>query len=137
MNSFRTPEGMIGSYDSYVRAILSRACAPIEEGGLGYRAAVIIFRGCASSYTYVTGFSFFIPDFCIGEGVPLTSQLLYSAGHTDDTRQALIYINHRYPKALLLGIGFSLGANVLTRYLGEEGAQSRISSACVLGCVCL
>lgn len=103
-----------GSYESYVRAILSRACAPVEEGGLGYRAVVINFRGCA--------------------GVPITSPLLYSAGHTDDTRQALMYIAHRYPNALLLGLGFSLGSNVLTRYLGEEGTQARISSACVLAC---
>ena len=52
MCSFRIPEGvvMIGSFESYVRAILSRACAPVEEGGLGYRAAVINFRGCASLY---------------------------------------------------------------------------------------
>ena len=136
MSSFRIPEGVIiGSYDSYVRAILSRACAPVKEGGLGYRAAVINFRGCASSYAYVIGFSFLIPNLCIGAGVPVTSQLLYSAGHTDDTRQALMYITHRYPNAVLLGLGFSLGANVLTRYLGEEGAQSRISSACVLACV--
>jgi uncharacterized protein len=133
MRSFWIPEGVtIGSYESYVRAILSRACALVEEGGLGYRAAVINFRGCAS---YVIGFSSFLLNLCIGAGVPLTSQLLYSAGHTDDTRQALMYITHRYPKALLLGLGFSLGANVLTRYLGEEGAQSRVSSACVLACV--
>ena len=76
-----------------------------------------------------------IPNLCIGAGVPLTSQLLYSAGNTDDTRQALMYITHRYPKAVLLGLGFSLGANVLTRYLGEEGVKSRISSACALACV--
>ena len=80
-------------------------------------------------------FLFVILNLCIGAGVPLTSQLLYSAGHTDDTRQALMYITHRYPNAPLLGLGFSLGANVLTRYLGEEGAQSRISSACVIACV--
>ena len=48
MSSYRISEGvMIGSYESYVRAILSRACAPVEEGGLGYRGAVINFRGCA------------------------------------------------------------------------------------------
>jgi hypothetical protein len=29
-----------------VRVILSRACAPVEKGGLGYRAVVINFRGC-------------------------------------------------------------------------------------------
>ena len=51
MSSFRIREGvMIGSFESYVRAILSRACAPVEGGGLGYRAAVINFRGCAYSY---------------------------------------------------------------------------------------
>ena len=135
MNPFRIPKGVtIGSDDSYIRAILSRACAPVEEGGLGYRAAVIIFRGCASSYICNPLF-FLTLNLCIGSGVPLTSQLLYSAGHTDDTRQALMYITHLYPNAPLLGLGFSLGANVLTRYLGEEGEQSRISSACALACV--
>lgn len=34
-----------------------------------------------------------------------------------------------------MGIGFSLGANVLTRYLAEEGDNSRFISGCVLGCV--
>ncbi|PPQ78077.1 hypothetical protein CVT25_015611 [Psilocybe cyanescens] len=103
-----------GSYEPYVRAILSRACAPVEEGGLGYRAVVINFRGCA--------------------GVPITSPLLYSAGHTDDTRLALRYIAHKYPDAPLLGVGFSLGSNVITRYLAEEGEDSKLHSACALAC---
>ena len=34
-----------------------------------------------------------------------------------------------------MGIGYSLGANVLTRYLAEEGENSRLVSGCVLGCV--
>jgi predicted alpha/beta-fold hydrolase len=72
-----------------------------------------------------------------GAGVPITSSQLYSAGHTDDIRQALIYIAHRYPKAPLLGVGFSLGANVLTRYVAEEGENSRVLAACALGCVSL
>lgn len=67
--------------------------------------------------------------------MPITSPLLYSAGHTDDTRQALMYIAHEFPDAPLLGLGFSLGANVLTRYLGEEGKLSRVHSAVMLGCV--
>ncbi|TFK42604.1 Alpha/Beta hydrolase protein [Crucibulum laeve] len=103
-----------GSYEPYVRAILSRACAKKEDGGLGFRAVVINFRGCA--------------------GVPITSPLLYSAGHTDDTRQALMYVARQYPNAPLLGLGFSLGSNVLTRYLAEEGAHSRLHSACALAC---
>jgi predicted alpha/beta-fold hydrolase len=46
-----------------------------------------------------------------------------------------MYISHLYPQAPLYGIGFSLGANVLTRYLAEEGEASRIIGACVLACV--
>ncbi|KAF9246540.1 AB-hydrolase YheT [Melanogaster broomeanus] len=103
-----------GSHESYVRAILAPTCRPVSEGGLGYRAVVINFRGCA--------------------GVPVTSPQLYSAGHTDDIRQAMFYISNRFPEAPLLGLSFSLGANVMTRYIAEEGEQCRFESACVLGC---
>ena len=71
----------------------------------------------------------------LGAGVPLTSPQLYSSCHTDDIRHALLYISHRYPQALLLGLGFSLGANVLTRYVAEEGEECILISACVLACV--
>ncbi|THU85085.1 hypothetical protein K435DRAFT_686298 [Dendrothele bispora CBS 962.96] len=111
-----------GSYEAYIRSILSSACRPTNSqgggrgggGGLGYRAVVINFRGCA--------------------GVPMTSKQLYSAGYTDDLRVALMYIVKRYPNAPLFGMGFSLGANVLVRYLAEEGERSRLLSGCALGC---
>ncbi|TDL27452.1 AB-hydrolase YheT [Rickenella mellea] len=103
-----------GSYESYVRGILVPAVTPKDDGGLGFRGVVVNFRGCA--------------------GVPLTSAQLYSAGHTDDLRQALIYISKAYPNAPLVGVGFSLGANVLVRYLSEEGNRSRLQSGCALGC---
>ncbi|KAF8959065.1 hypothetical protein BDZ97DRAFT_1423647 [Flammula alnicola] len=45
-----------------------------------------------------------------------------------------MYVAQQFPGAPLHGLGFSLGSNVLTRYLGEEGAQSRVHSACVLAC---
>jgi len=98
-----------------VRHIVAAACAPKEEGGLGYRAAVINFRGCA--------------------GVPLTSPRLYSAACTDDLACGALYISSLFPKAKLIGVGFSLGANVVTRYLGEEGVNSRLAGGCVLACV--
>lgn len=103
-----------GSYEAYVRSIVARACAPKSDGGLGFRAIVVNFRGCA--------------------GVPVTSPQFYSAGHTDDLRSALVYISSTFPKAPLHGLGFSLGANVLTRYLGEEGEMSRLRSGIVLAC---
>jgi hypothetical protein len=67
--------------------------------------------------------------------VPLTSPQFYGLSHTDDLRQAIYYIAHRYPNAPLLGIGFSLGANILTRYVAEEGESCRLVSACALACV--
>ncbi|KAG8960904.1 hypothetical protein FRC03_006023 [Tulasnella sp. 419] len=103
-----------GSHESYVRSILHTACSPKEKGGMGYRGVVVNFRGCA--------------------GVPLTSPQFYSAGYTDDIRTALLYLSTKYPKAPLLGIGFSLGAGVLTRYLGEEGERSRLKAGVVLAC---
>jgi predicted alpha/beta-fold hydrolase len=36
----------VGSHKVYVRHIIGPAVAPVEEGGLGYRAVVINFRGC-------------------------------------------------------------------------------------------
>ncbi|KAF8917536.1 AB-hydrolase YheT [Mucidula mucida] len=103
-----------GCFESYVRSVLSIACAPVDNGGLGYRGVVINARGCG--------------------GVPITSQQWYSGGCTDDFQQALMYLAHRYPDAPLLGLGFSVGANVLMKYLGEARDQSRIPAACVLGC---
>ena len=46
-----------------------------------------------------------------------------------------MYLKYKYPHAPLLGVGFSLGANVLTRYLAEEGEQSRLIAGCALACV--
>ncbi|KAH9034309.1 AB-hydrolase YheT [Lactarius hengduanensis] len=103
-----------GSHEAYVRNIIAPAVAPVEEGGLGYRAVVVNFRGCA--------------------GVPLTSPQLYGFSHTDDLRQAILYIAQLYPHAPLLGLGFSLGANILTRYVAEEGESCRLVSACTLAC---
>lgn len=103
-----------GSHEPYVRCILDTATRSISQGGLGYRAVVCNFRGCA--------------------GVPITSPRLYSSGATDDLRQELAYIRSLYPNAPLIGLGFSLGANVLTRYVAEEGEESRLVAGCAVAC---
>lgn len=74
-------------------------------------------------------------DTCLGAGVPLTSQQLYSAGTTDDLRQAMLFIRQQYPSAPLHGLGFSLGAGVMIKYIAEERRQTRLQSVCALGCV--
>ncbi|KAK4701601.1 uncharacterized protein P7C70_g4629, partial [Phenoliferia sp. Uapishka_3] len=53
--------------------------------------------------------------------------------YTDDLRCALSYLSHLAPKAPLYGVGFSLGANVLAKYLGEEGDKTPLKAGVVLG----
>ncbi|KAH7882559.1 AB-hydrolase YheT [Phlebopus sp. FC_14] len=103
-----------GSHAGYLRAILAPACLPVPKGGLGYRGVVVNFRGCA--------------------GVQITSPQLYNGGHTDDFRQAMFYISKQFPDAPLLGLSFSLGANLMTRYVAEEGEQCLLKSVCALAC---
>lgn len=91
------------------------------------------FQLYGSRFPYLTA----IISISLGAGVPLTTAQLYSGAHTDDLRSTLLYLRDTYPEAPLLGIGFSLGANVLTRYVEEEGELCRFRSATVLGCVSL
>ncbi|KAM0755757.1 AB-hydrolase YheT [Meredithblackwellia eburnea MCA 4105] len=122
-----------GSHESYVIDVLSKITRPRysttsssaaeekqkskndPEGlGLGWRGCVVNFRGCA--------------------GTPLTSSKLYHGGYTDDLRCALAFLSHAAPKSPLYGVGFSLGANVLAKYVGEEGTNTPLKAAVVLGC---
>ncbi|KAL7418672.1 hypothetical protein Q5752_006355 [Cryptotrichosporon argae] len=103
-----------GSHESYVRNVLAWVVRPTDEGGLGARAVVVNFRGCA--------------------GTPLTTPQLYSAGTTVDLHTAVHYLRAAYPLSGLHGVGFSLGASVLARYLGQASTASLLSSGLVLGC---
>ena len=64
---------------------------------------------------------------CLSAGVPLKSPS--SMGRV--TQVTLPYIAERYPRAPLLGLGFSLGANLPARYVAE-GESCRFSV-----CACL
>lgn len=91
---------------------------------------VVNYRGCAClSWSYCNE----AHSQSAGAGIPLTTKQFYSAGWTEDIRMATIYLSHKYPKAPLLGIGFSLGANVMVRFVAEEGEGCRLTSACVIG----
>jgi uncharacterized protein len=54
---------------------------------------------------------------------------LYNAGATADVAFVLDWLARRYPQVPLGAVGFSLGANVLLKYLGEAGAGGRVSAA--------
>ena len=43
----------------------------------------------------------------------------YSASFLGDMREVVAHVGARYPKANLYAAGWSLGANILVRYLGQ------------------
>lgn len=64
---------------------------------------------------------------CSGEPNRLASA--YHSGHTDDIRYLIDLAGQRYPEKTCHAVGFSLGANALLVYLGEEGEKCGLDSA--------
>jgi len=82
-----------GSHEGYVRS----ACA--ELAARGVRPAVLNLRGCG--------------------GQELTSGRGYTALQAPDVAVAVASLSARFPRAPLLGVGFSLGAVLLAKYVAE------------------
>lgn len=95
----------------YVRSLM-RACTE-----RGWVAAGMNFRGCG--------------------GVPLRTPRGYNGAYTGDLRGVVRSIAHRMgDNSRLFLVGNSLGANILTKYLGEEGLGGTLPK-CVAGAVAL
>jgi len=62
-------------------------------------------------------------------GVPMITPRPYNAGYTEDIRETLNYLHEKFPKAPLMLAGFSLGANVVCRYVCEEKGNAPIVAA--------
>eukprot|EP01084_Bolivina_argentea_P067892 123573_1 len=62
-------------------------------------------------------------------GVAFKSPQAYSVGYTEDLRQVIKYIHNKYPNRMLFGVGFSLGANYLAKYMGEESTNALLNGA--------
>lgn len=96
--------GLQGSINSkYVRGILH----VIER--LGWRAVLMHFRGCS--------------------GEPNRLERCYHAGETTDITSLISMLRQREPHAPLAAIGFSLGGNVLLKWLGELGGLAPLWAA--------
>lgn len=102
-----------GSHESYIRSVLSVLCKPVEDGGKGWRGIVVTSRGSADS--------------------PLKTPKLYHMGAIYDLKTACLYIAHLFPDAAVYGAGFSLGAGMITRYLGTEADTTQIKSGIAVG----
>jgi uncharacterized protein len=93
----------------------SRALAALQAvralGGQGLRTATLNFRSCS--------------------GEPNRTARMYHAGETEDLGFVLDLLARRFPDAPLGVLGYSLGGNVLLKYLGEQGssASSRVRAA--------
>ena len=62
---------------------------------------------------------------CSGE--PNRSSRTYHSGATDDLREVLAHVMPEYGLTVL--VGFSLGGNLVLKYLGEEGAAAAVAGA--------
>lgn len=52
--------------------------------------------------------------------VPVTSARIFTYGHTDDFGYMVENLTERYPNTKFILVGFSLGGNLITKYLGED-----------------
>ncbi|KAK9851534.1 hypothetical protein WJX84_003856 [Apatococcus fuscideae] len=92
-----------GSQDSYVQHMVVAARRE------GVRAIVFNGRGTANS--------------------PVTSPQFYSASYTGDMKGVVAAVQKEYPQSMLMAVGWSLGANILVRYLGETRSNTPLAAA--------
>ncbi|PQE30782.1 alpha beta fold family protein [Rutstroemia sp. NJR-2017a WRK4] len=98
-----------GSYEIYLKHVLEPLVGADHPSK--WEACVINSRGCAKH--------------------KITSSVLYNARATWDTRQMVKWLRKTFPNRPLFGIGFSLGANILTTYVAEEGDACELKAAVV------
>jgi len=75
----------------------------------GWRGAVMHFRGCS--------------------GEPNRLERSYHSGETGDLEHVVTTLRAREPATALAAVGFSLGGNVLLKWLGERGAGTPLRAA--------
>lgn len=97
--------GLCGSSDSvYIKHMVSK----FQD--MGYDSVVFVARGCGS--------------------LELTTQDGFTASRTQDMREAIAEVQSRFPSNRpTFAVGFSLGAGLLLKYLGEEAEQCTLTGA--------
>jgi len=75
----------------------------------GFRSVALNFRGCSGEYNH--------------------SARCYHSGETEDIHFLYQTIRLREPDTLLAAVGFSLGGNVLLKWLGEQGKKLSLFAA--------
>ncbi|CAN6328129.1 unnamed protein product [Urochloa humidicola] len=62
-------------------------------------------------------------------GISITSDCFYNAGWTEDMCEVVNFLHQKYPEAPLFAVGTSIGANIVVKYLGEEGESTPVAGA--------
>lgn len=94
-------EGSINSH--YAKGILSALHYK------GWRAVLMHFRGCSGTHNR------------LARG--------YHSGETGDLTYLVNHLHDRYPKCRIAATGYSLGGNVLLKYLGERKQDTGLTAA--------
>ena len=98
--------GLEGSREShYVGGLLSHAAAR------GWGASLLVFRGCGDA--------------------PNTAKRFYHSGETTDLASVFDLLSRRWASTRWLGVGISLGGNVLLKWLGERGDRPVRAAAAI------
>ena len=56
----------------------------------------------------------------------------YHSGQTEDVAELVKYVHKKFPNNPKYSVGFSLGGNMLAKYLGEESSHSVLSGGIVI-----
>ncbi|KAI3448346.1 hypothetical protein Pfo_005011 [Paulownia fortunei] len=65
-------------------------------------------------------------------GVSITSDCFYNGGWTEDVRKVIDHVHCQYLEAPLYVVGTSIGANILVKYLAEDGTNAPIIGAAAI-----
>jgi len=104
--------GLEGSSYSVYAQGLGRLCAQA-----GWQATVMNFRSCARDPGRLS------------RALANRQARLYHSGETGDLGFVVRTLTAREPSGTLYAVGVSLGGNVLLKWLGEQGARSRVEAA--------
>lgn len=96
-----------GSPEFYIRKAVQRLNAR------GWQCVVLNARGCADT--------------------PLKTAQLFSSAYTEDVRFVSRKLKASHAFDSFIGLGFSMGANVLVKFLGEEGDAAPLSAGISVG----
>lgn len=64
----------------------------------------------------------------------MTSHKITGPGASDDIKEGLEWIHNRYPEAPIVGIGTSLGANIVLKYAAESQMDCLLRGIAVISC---